>query len=150
MVRTLVLSALLLLVGRHGSFAADELRLIIAPKSPILTANGHTDSDAYIYNASKKRITVPVPYAGFNVVWRLRDICKVRPEREGTYADIGTHTVDPYLVNPGSAIRCEHLVASIQAEPGDVLEFYITIDRKPKSGAVQTIRSNSVLLYRPK
>jgi hypothetical protein len=84
------------------------------------------------------------------VVWMLRDICKVRPDRDGTHSVIGTHTVDPYMINPGSAIRCEHLGDGILAEPGDVLEFYITIERKLKSGAVQTIRSNSILMYRPK
>jgi hypothetical protein len=148
--KTVLSACLLLLLGIGSSFAADELHLIIAPISATLSAEGFIDFDAYIYNAGKNREQVPAPYGGFNVVWRLRDVCNARPEREGTYADIGTHTVDPYVMNPGSAIRCEHLGASIQAEPGDVLEFYITIERKLKSSAVQTIRSNSIIMYRPK
>jgi hypothetical protein len=50
------------------------------------------------------------------------------------------------MINPRSAIRYEHLGAQISAEPGDVLEFYITIERKLKSGAVQSIGSNLVML----
>ncbi len=44
---------------------------------------------------------------------------------------------DPYMINPRSAIRCEHLGAQISAEA-------------LKSGTAQTIRSNSVVLFRPK
>lgn len=151
MVKTNVLFAgLLLLLGIGASYAADELHLIISPRSATLTAEGFIDFDAYVYNASKERIEVPAPQAGFNVVWTLRDICKARPDRDGTHSVIGTHTVDPYVMNPGSAIRCEHLGDRILAEPGDVLEFYITIERKLKSGAVQTIRSDSIVMYRPK
>ncbi len=61
-----------------------------------------------------------------------------------------THTVNPYVISPGGAIRCEHLGAQFDSEPTDVLEFYITIERKLKSDAVQTIRSNSIVMYRPK
>jgi len=139
----ILLSAGLLLLGAGSSFAADELHLIIAPSSATLSAKGFIDFDAYIYNAGNKRIAVPAPYGEFNVIWRLRDVCNVRTDREGTDAD--THTVDPYMINPRSAIRCEHLGAQISTEPGDVLEFYITIDRKLNSGAAQTIRSNSVV-----
>jgi hypothetical protein len=138
-----------LLLRTGNCFAADELYLIISPNTTTLTAKGFVGFDAIVYNATDRRVKVPAPYGGFNVVWRLRDICGVRPEREGNYADIGTHTVDPYVLNPRSAIRCEHLGASIPAEPGDILEFYITIERKLKSGAIQTIRSNSVVMYRP-
>ena len=146
----IVLSAVLLLfLGIDSSFAADELNLIIAPASATLSAKGFVDFDAYIYNSSDKRIEVPAPQGGFDVIWTLHDICKVRPDRNGTNSVVGIHTVNPYVVNPGRAIRCEHLGAQFDSEPSDVLEFYITLERKLKSGAVQTIRSNSVVMYRP-
>jgi hypothetical protein len=61
----IVLSAgLLLLLGISSSFAADELHLIISPSSATLPADGSIDFDAYIYNASKKRVEVPAPQGG--------------------------------------------------------------------------------------
>ena len=149
-VKTILRTSMLLLLGICSCFATDELHLIISPSSTILTAKGFIDFDAYIYNLSNKRIEVPAPQGGINVIWTLRDICKVRPDRHGSDSVIGTHTVNPYVINPGCAIRCEHLGAQFDSEPTDVLEFYITIERKLKSGAVQSIRSNSILMYRPK
>lgn len=146
----LLTTGLLLLLGIVVCFAADELHLIISPSSTTLTAEGLIDFDAYIYNSSKKRVEVPAPQGGMNVVWTLRDICKVRPDRHGSDSVIGTHTVNPYVISPGCAIRCEHLGAQFDSEPTDVLEFYIMIERKLKSDPVQTIRSNSILMYRPK
>jgi len=99
--KTVLCAALFLLLGMAWSFAADELHLIIAPTSATLSAKGFVDFDAYIYNAGKNRKHVPAPYGGYNVVWKLHDLCNVRPEREGTYADIATDTVDPYVMDPG-------------------------------------------------
>lgn len=149
--RIVLFASLLLLVGglEHSS-AAGELYLIISPRSATLTADGFIDFDAYIYNAGKKRVEVPSPYGGYDVAWTLRDICKVRSDRKGTHSIIGTHTVDPQMINPGGAIRCEHLGDRFLTEPGDILEFYITIERKSESRTAQTIRSNSILMYRPK
>src|SRR6266511_5787583 len=147
MVKTCFTTGLLLILGINGCFAAGELRLIISPTSTTLTAKGFVDFDAYIYNSSDRRIEVPAPQGGFNVVWTLHDICKVRPDRNDSDAVVGTHTVDPYVINPRCAVRCEHLGAQFDSEPGDVLEFYITLERKLRSGAIQTIRSNSVVMY---
>src|ERR1043166_212407 len=147
--RLILFAGVLLLLAIANSFASDELYLIISPSSPTFPEGGFIDFDGYIYNASAKRVDVPAPYGGFNVVWKVHDLCKVRPDREGSDASIGTHTVEPYMIDPKSAVRCEHLGAQFDAEPGDVLEFYITIERKLKAGAGQTIRSNSVVLYRP-
>lgn len=148
--RTVLTTGLLLMLGILGCFAAGEMELIISPNSTTLTEKGFVDFDAYIYNSSDKRIEVPAPQGGFNVVWTLHDICKVRPDRNGADSVIGTHTVDPYVINPRCAIKCEHLGAQFDSEPNDVLEFFVTIERKVKSGVIQTIRSNSVVMYRPK
>jgi hypothetical protein len=149
MVRIHLTTGLLLILGIRGCLAADELHLIISPNSTTLTAKGFVDFDAYIYNSSDRRIQVPSPQEGFNFVWTLHDICKIRPDRNGSNSVMGIHTVDPYVINPRCAVRCEHLGAQFDSEPGDVLEFYITVERRLKSGAIQTIRSNSVIMYRP-
>ena len=148
--RLLAFGGLVLFLGTPNALAADELQLIITPSATTIPAQGLIDFEGYMYNASKDRVEVAGPQAGFKVVWTLHDICKTRPDREGTDNVIGTHTLNPYGINSGSAIRCGHLGVSIDAEPGDVVEFCITIERKLKSGAVQTIRSNSILMYRPK
>src|SRR6267143_5668175 len=150
MVRICLTTGLLLILGIRGCFAAGELYLIISSNSTTLTAKGFVDFDAYIYNSSDRRIEVPAPQGGFSVIWTLHDICEVRPDRNGSNEVIGTHTVDPYVINPRCAIRCEHLGTQFDSEPSDVLEFYITVERTLKSGAVQTIRSNSIIMYRPK
>jgi hypothetical protein len=147
MIKALFISALLL-IGTHASFATDELRLIISPKSALLGTEGRVDFDAYVYNTSKQRLEVPAPQGLFNVVWTLRDLCKNRPDRDGSHFVVGTDTIKKYVINPGTAVTCE-LSDEFSAEPADMLEFYITLDRKLKSGAVETIRSNSIILYRP-
>jgi len=149
MVRICLTTGLLLMLGIHGCFAADELYLIISPNSTTLTEKGFVDFDAYIYNSSDRPRRVPAPQGGYSVIWILHDICKIRPDRNGSDSVVVAHSVDPYVINPRCAIRCEHLGAQFDSEPGDVLEFYITVERKLKSGATQTIRSNSVVMYRP-
>lgn len=149
MVRISLTTGLFLILVTRGCFAAANPYLIISPNSTSLTAKGFVDFDAYIYNSSDERIKVPAPQGGYSIIWILHDICKIRPDRNGSDSVVVVHSVDPYVINPRSAIRCEHLGAQFDSEPGDVLEFYITIERKLKSGVVQTIRSNSVVMYRP-
>jgi len=149
MVRNCLITGLLLLFGILSCFGADELYLIISSNATTLTVKGFVDFDAYIYNASDRRIKVPAPQEGFDFAWTLHDICKIRPDRNGSNSVLGIHTVDPYVINPRCAVRCEHLGAKFDSEPGDVLEFYITLERKLKSGAIQTLRSNSIVMYRP-
>jgi hypothetical protein len=125
------------------------VRLIIVPKSATLTAKGFIEFDAFVFNGTKKKLKVPWPQDGFNVAWKLHDICKIRPDRDGTHFVVGTDTVQTVILNPGTAKGCE-LGDKFSSEPTDVLEFYITIKQKLKSGAVQSVRSNSVIMYRPK
>ena len=140
----------LLFIGASGHcLGADELRLVIAPKSATLTAKGFIEFEAFIFNGTKKREEVPWPQNGFNVEWKLHDSCNIRPDRDGAYFVAGTDTVETVPLNPGKAKGCM-LGAQFDSEPADVLEFYITIERKRNSGDVQSIRSNSVMLYRPK
>ncbi len=140
---------LLLVGGLEECSAAEEVRLMIAPKSATLTPKGRIEFDAFIFNGTKKKAEVPWLQRAYHVVWRLHDICKVRPDRDETSFVIGTDAVETVTLDPGTAKGCV-LGAQFDSEPGDVLEFYITIERKLKSDAVQTIRSNSILMYRPK
>jgi len=150
MVRICLTTGLFLVLGIHGCLGADGLYLIISPNSTTLTSKGLVDFDPYIYNSSDSRVEIPAPQGGYDIVWKLHDICKIRPDRDGSNSVVGVHTVEPYRINPRSAVRCEHLGSWFDAEPGDVLEFYMSIERKLNSGAVQTIRSNSVVMYRPR
>jgi hypothetical protein len=141
-------SLLLLIEGLEHCFAAEEVRLIIVPKSATLTAQGFIEFEAFIFNGTKEKLDVPWPQSGFNVAWKLHDICNMRPDRDGSHFVVGTDAVKTVRLNPGSAKGCE-LGDRFESAPTDVLEFYITIERKLKSGAVQNIRSNSVVMYRP-
>lgn len=142
-------SLVLFIEGLEHCSAAEEVRLMIAPKSATLTAQGFIEFDAFIFNLTKKELEVPWPQGGFDVAWKLHDICNVRPDRDGTHFVVGTDAVKTVRLNPGTAKGCE-LGDKFESEPTDVLEFYITIERKAKSGAVQSIRSNSVIMYRPR
>src|SRR5438105_4779756 len=85
-----VVSAALLALGVQLATAAEELRLILAPRSTLLTAEGTVTFDVYLYNDSDKRRATPAPEAEFNVVWTLRDTERNRPERRGSHLSIGT------------------------------------------------------------
>jgi hypothetical protein len=144
-----VVSAALLAWGVQLARAAEELRLILAPRSTLLTADGTVTFDAYLYNDSDKRRATPAPEAEFNVVWTLRDTDGNRPERRGSHLSIGTDTVKRYVLNSREAVSCV-LMDHFETEGGDLLEFHISVDTKLKTGEVKTIQSNSVMMYRPK
>lgn len=145
-----VFANLLLFVGVvEQCSAAEELRVIIAPRSATLTAEGRIEYDAVIFNETKEKLAVPWLQRVYGVVWKLHDICKTRDDRDGTHSVVGTDVVNTVTLNPGAAKGCV-LGDQFDSKPGDVLEFYITIERKLKSGAMQTIRSNSLVMYRPR
>jgi hypothetical protein len=141
--------ALIVFLGLQGSRAAEEVKVIVALRSVTLDGGGYFLFDVYLYNGAKRRVEVPAPEKGFTVVWVLRDVDNVRPDRDGSDRVIGTDTVKQYVINPRSAIKCE-LGYRFLAEPGDMLEFCVTIPSTRKSGETRTIRSNSVTMYRPK
>jgi hypothetical protein len=143
-----------LVLGTRLTTAAEELRLIIAPRSTLLTAEGNIVFDAYLYNDGFERRRAPAPEALFDVTWTLRDTDKQRPERHGSHFGIGTDTPKKYVINSRQGVHCV-LTTHFESAPGDLLEFFISIDAKVnkvktdlKSG--EAIRSNSVILYRPK
>lgn len=144
-----IICGALFVLGAQLATAAEELRLIIAPRSTLLTAEGTVVFDAYLYNDSDKRRAAPAPEALFDVVWTLRDTLRNRPERRGSHFSIGTDTVKKYVMNSREAVSCV-LMDHFESEPGDLLEFHISVDTKLKTGEVKTIQSNSVVLYRPK
>ena len=148
MKKLLLLIAPLLSIGAL-TLTAGELQLVIAPRSTTLTAEGYIQFDVYLYNGSDRRLDAPAPEAEFNVNWTLRDTDKVRRDRDGSHFVLGTDTLKHYSMNPGTAVKRE-LGDRFQAEPGDMVEFFISVERKSKSGSIESIRSNSVLLYRPK
>jgi hypothetical protein len=125
------------------------LRLIIAPRSSVLTAEGTVIFDVYLYNESDKGRRAPAPEAKFNVVWTLRDADGKRPERRESDFIVGTDTAKRYVLNSREAVSCV-LMDHFESEPGDLLEFYIIVDTGSKTGEVKTIASNSVVMYRPK
>jgi hypothetical protein len=151
---TVIFSAALLALGTQLATAAGELRLIIAPRSTLLTADGNIVFDAYLYNDSDRRRAAPAPEALFDVVWTLRDTLRNRPDRRGSHPSIGTDTVKKYVINSRQTVHCV-LTTHFESEPGDLLEFHISVDTKVnkvntelKTG--EAIQSNSVVLYRPK
>ncbi len=149
MKKRLFFSAVLLIVGASHFSLAGDLRLILAPTAPTLAPEGYALFDVYLFNDSGRRLQAPAPEAAYTVAWILRDPDKVRVDREGSQFVVGTDTDKHYLMNQRSALH-RQLGSRFLAEPGDVIEFYITVDRKSKDGQVETIRSNSVVIYRPK
>jgi hypothetical protein len=147
--KVVVLLAAVLLAGVTTPSLGDELHMILVPRSTTLTAEGYVTFDVYLNNDGESRISAPAPEAEFAAFWTLRDVDNVRPEREGSNVVFGTDAVKEYVLQPKSAIRCE-INNKFLAEPGDLLVLYITVDAKLKSGKTKTIRSNSVMLYRPK
>lgn len=142
----------LILLGQR-CLAAEEVRLIVATRSTILSGEGYIVFDLYLINQSTKPLLVSAPENGFTVAWRLRDPQGRRADRDGSNRVMATHTLKPYTIAPRAAIRCE-LGNKFDSEPGDLLEFYIGIDtkvRKVKTDVEpgEAIRSNSVILYRP-
>lgn len=151
---TAIVSGMLLALGLNLATAAEELKLILAPRSAQLTAEGNVEFDLYIYNASDKAKTVPAPEALFDVFWTLRDPDKRRPERHGSHFGLATDGPTKYVITPRKAIHCI-LGTHFESQPGDLLEFFISIDTRANKVKAdlkpgETIRSNSALLYRPK
>ena len=129
-------------------------RLVIAPRSTVLPSGGNIIFDAYLYNEGDKKRTAPAPDALFDVIWTLRDTDKRRPERHGSHFGIGTDSARKYVFNSQQAVHCV-LTTHFDSEPGDILEFSISVDttvNKVKTDLKpgEAIRSNSVILYRPK
>ncbi len=149
--RTTVLIAIVL--GALSSLAnhaqAEDLKLVVAPRSVVLTADGIVAFDVYLYNSGDKRRIAPAPEALFDVVWTLRDPDKRRPERSGSDPGIGTDTAKEHVVKPRETVASV-LTAHFESEPGDLLEFYVSVDVKSKNADEKPLRSNSVVLYRPK
>jgi hypothetical protein len=148
-----MISASLLAFGAQLA-AAEGLTLILAPRSAVLTAEGSVEFDLYIYNGDDKTHTAPAPEALFEVFWTLRDPNKGRPERHGSHSGLASDSPLKYVVAPGKAVRCI-LATRFESEPGDLLEFLISIDTKVNKVKTdlkpgESIRSNSVMLYRPK
>lgn len=131
------------------SVCAGELRMVIALRSTTLTEKGYITFDAYLYDDAETQVTAPAPASEFTTFWRVRDLDNVRPQREDSHLVVGTDTIKQYVLGPHRAISCQ-LGERFAADPGDVVEFYISVERKSKSGSVESIRSNSVMLYRPK
>jgi|GEM_PF-2936284 len=147
--RMVVIAALFILSGLHNSPAADGVTLVLAMRSVTLSGQGSVLFDLYLYNTTGERLEVPAPEKAFTVVWKLHDVDNVRLDRDGSDRVIGTDTVKHYVINPQSAIKCE-LGYMFLAEPGDLLEFCVTVASTMKSGEAHTMRSNSVIMYRPK
>jgi hypothetical protein len=147
--RMLVCAGLFAFLQVQKCPAAEEIRLVLAPRSLSLTGEDYLKFDLYWYNGSPKKMEVPAPQRGFTVTWTLRDVDRVRRDRDGSHYILGTDTVKQYTLDPRTAIKCE-LGDRFRAEPGDILEFYITIDLTTRLGKTQTIRSNSAILYRSK
>ena len=125
----IVFGTLLTLGSIRFATAAEELRLILAPRSALLTAESNVEFDLYIYNDSDKTRTAPAPEALFDVVWTLRDPDKRRPERHGSHFGVVTDGQTKYVIGSRKAIHCI-LATQFESEPGDLLEFLISIDNK--------------------
>jgi hypothetical protein len=147
--RKLILSVVMVLLALPLRLLAGELHLIIAPQSTTLTAEGYFRLDVYVYNDSNAKVIAPAPEAEFKASWTLRDAENIRPRREGSHSVFGTDTLQQHALNAQTAVKCE-VGDRILTEPGDILELYITVDSKSKSGQTTTLQSNSVLLFRPK
>jgi hypothetical protein len=125
--KRLVLLATVILIGMHTRLFAGELRMILAPRSTTLTAEGYVTFDVYLHNDSRGRVSAPAPEAEFTAFWTLRDVDNVRPERQESNVVFGTDTVKKYPMEPKTAIRCE-ISNRFLAEPGDILVLYITVE----------------------
>jgi len=147
--KKIVLLALITLFETQTWLLAGEPRLVIVPQSTTLASNGNVKFAIYLFNDSDRKITAPAPEAGFTVFWTLRDVDNIREPRENSHLVLGTDTEPQHTLGPQTAARCD-VGDKIFAEPGDILEFYITVESKGKSGKGMTIRSNSVLLFRQK
>lgn len=131
------------------SVCADELRIIIAPTTSYVTQGGRVAFDVYTYNASKQLTRAPNIEADYSVSWTLRDVNGIRPQRERTDVIVGTDTVKHVVLKPWS-VASGRLLDIFPAEPGDLLEFYVSLDVKDKVGKVRSIRSNALVMYFPK
>jgi hypothetical protein len=133
----------------HTQLFAGDLRIILAPRSTTITAEGYVTFDVFLYNDSTDRVSAPAPEAEFTAFWTLRDVDNVRPERKESNTVFGTDAVKQYVLAAKTAIRCE-INNRFLTEPGEVLVVYISVDAKSKSGKVESIQSNAVMLFRPK
>jgi hypothetical protein len=149
-----MISGALLAFGIQWAAAAEGLTLILAPASVLVPVDGNVEFDLYIYNGDDKTHTAPAPEAMFDVFWTLRDPDRRRPDRHGSHSGLATDGATKYVITPGKAVHCI-LATHFESEPGDVLKFLISIDTKVNKVKTdlkpgESIRSNSVMLYRPK
>jgi hypothetical protein len=150
----IVFGTLLPLGSAQLATAAEELKLILVPRSLVLTAEGNIAFDLYIYNDSEKKRTAPAPEALFDVIWTLRDTDNRRPDRHGSHVGVATDSETKYVIDSRKAVHCV-LGTHFESEPGDLLEFFISVDTKVNKVKTdlkpgEAMRSNSVILYRPK
>ncbi|MEN3370479.1 MAG: hypothetical protein V7609_2622 [Verrucomicrobiota bacterium] len=143
------LLCIVILMSALVSSFAGELRIIIAPRSTTLDAKGYISFDLYLYNDTGRPVSVPSPSHEFTTVWTVRDVDNVRQAAEDSHLVVGTDTVATVTIDPRRAVRCE-LGENFLTQPGDIVEFYVSIDAKSVSGNKGHLRSNTVALVRPK
>ena len=143
------LLCIFILISALVSSFAGELRIIIAPRSTTLDAKGYVSFDLYLYNDTGRSVSVPSPAHEFTTVWTVRDVDNARPAREDSHLVVGTDTMTTFTLGPSRAVRCE-LGERFLTQPGDVVEFYVSIGAKSLSGHKGYLRSNAVALVRPK
>ncbi len=137
------------LIGLHTPICTGEIRLVIASETTTLTGEGYVKFDAYIYNDSEKRVVVPAPEAGFLIEWKLQDVDKVRPAREGSDASVVTDSLQQHVLDPRATVRIR-LGERFVTESGDLLQFHVVVNLGSESGKLREIRSNSLMMFRPK
>jgi hypothetical protein len=121
--------------------AAEPLRLILVPQQVVISRDGETKFDVYLYNDGNSAATVPSleSFSAFYFIRRAgNEDAKVESDFRKFSRPIKDHTLKAHGV--------DHTIIDLQFSPGDgdYLELSIEVGNK------QTLRSNSVILYRPK
>lgn len=121
--------------------SGQSLHLILVPQQTTVLRDGPSKFDIYLFNDGTKAAKVP-SLEEFTAIYILR---RQTGEEEPAVTTSGRIFSHPLKGHTLEANRVDHAVVEIsfEAKIGDLVELQIEVGDKP------TLKSNSVLLYRP-
>lgn len=132
----------ILLLLTVTTFFGETPRLLLIPGNVTIGKETDITVDVYVYNDSKKAVTVPsLEY--ISAFYVLRDPTGVRLPRAGTAAQIFSHPRKGHRLQPNGVERTT-IKIEIPAEIGDLAELHVELGQGEHPS-----RSNSILLFRP-
>ena len=136
--RIKTLLSVLLTFGALNLALGAVPRFLLVPSQLFMSPNGSVECDLYLYNDSKKTMTVP-SFETISKVYDLQDVHGVRLPRGASTTQITSHLPREHSLRSGGVEHAK-ITIEIPAEAGDVVEVYVEI------GSDTVLRSNAILL----